>query len=345
MRTIRTKIRFVGTVVASLLVVIGLAGVPEDIGTWHVWLQDIAEVMNHEIARWIFVVIAVAGFIILYGFPRLWRNNRSEVAEPDKEQSSEIAVVSPLISLIDLMREAEKLGWRFTDDGSQHIFDFVRALSDAGSTKAIQFWGREKQRIEPMTKERALSDIDPKYWRKFKIDGISCLELSHSTGEAQGIASDNLKTTTEADGNLTQHGLYADIHLDRAQAVNWLKSQTIVPARIHMTDAAVRAYEATQGTSIAERAEKSKRSEKSGSGVEAWYAMALTKDENMKVYGRKPPSRNLVEIPRSGLEAFMFENDANELVDQFDDGNRYVDLEVLEADFLRSLEKIKREAG
>ena len=246
---------------------------------------------------------------------------------------------SPLISLTDLMREAQKQGWRFTDDGSQHIFDFVHALRDAGSTRGIQFWGRIKQRIDSNTKYKALEEIPSTYWSEFKLDGLSMLNVSPRTGEAKGIVSDNLKTTTEADGNLTQHGLYADIHLDRNQAVNWLKSQRIVPARIRMTDAAVRAYEATQDTSIAER------SEKSGSGVKVWYAMALTKDENIKLYGHKPPSRNLVEIPRSDVEAFMFENDANELVDQFDDGNRYVNLEVLEADFLRSLEKIKREAG
>jgi len=262
-------------------------------------------------------------------FFRSWRDSRSQAvaldAKPASDDTDNIAKPSPLISLIDLMREAEKQGWRFIDDGSQHIFDFVRALRDAGSTKAIQFWGREKQRIDQMTKDRTLADIDYRYWRKFKIDGISCLEISHSTGETQGIANDNLKTTTVADGNLTQHGLYADIHLDRAQAVNWLRSQTIVNQRIRMTDAAVRAYEATQLTSIAKRAEKSKRSEKSGAGIEAWYAMALTKDENMKVYGCKPPSRKFVEIPRSDVETFMFENDANELVDQFDDGTNKIE--------------------
>ena len=86
--------------------------------------------------------------------------------------------LSPLILLVELMGVAEKQGWRFTDDGSQQIFEFVHALRDAGSTKAILFWGREKQRIPKMTAQQALAEIDHKYWLKFKIDGISCLEIS-----------------------------------------------------------------------------------------------------------------------------------------------------------------------
>jgi len=240
------------------------------------------------------------------------------------------------ISLTDLMRDAENIGWCFTDDGGQHIFDFVRALRDAGSTKDIQFFGRNKQQIEAMTKEHALSDIDPKYWRKFKIDGISCLDISYSNGETQGIASDNLNTTTVADGNLTKHGLYADIHLNRVQAVSWLRSQTIIPARISMAEAVVQVYEQTQGGFAAQAAERL-----SNGDIEGWYAAAITKDGDVTLYGCRPPSRVPVEISQSDLQAFMFKDGANELVDQFDEHRKYVNLEIFTDDLTRKIEELK----
>jgi hypothetical protein len=238
-----------------------------------------------------------------------------------------------LIPLVDLMLEAEKLGWRFTDDGSQHVFEFVRRLRDAGSTNAIQFWGRDKQRIESMTKNRALSDIDSKYWRKFKVDGVSCLEVSLSSGETQRITNCNIKTTTVADGNLTQHGLYADIHLNRAQAADWLKSQTIVPARICMAEAVIDAYHQTPQSFVGTLARES-------GNIAKCYAHEITRNGDVRLYGRMPPSREIVEIPVDDVQRFMFSDDASELHDQFHEQIKYVDVEISMADLARKIEDI-----
>ncbi len=237
--------------------------------------------------------------------------------------------------LVELLKEAEQQGWRFTDNGSQHIFEFVGGLRDAGSMGVIQFSGREKQRITQMTKERALERIDPAYWQNYKIDGVTCLEVSHSTGEAQGIANDNLDTTTVADGNLTQHELFADIHLDRAQAAKWLEANPV--PMIPMAEAVVKAYEETQGTLVSGMAESGPSRD-----VEGWYAIAITKEGDVTVFGRKPPSTVLIEIPQSDLQTFVFKNGASELIDQFDGRNKYVDLQISVSDMKRSISRIRR---
>src|SRR5262249_15557294 len=106
--------------------------------------------------------------------------------------------------------------------------------------------------------------------------------------------------------------------------------------RIRLSEATVRAYEATQGSLAAAAAERL------GSGdIEGWYAAAITKDRDVIVYGKKPPSRVLIEVPQQDLQSYAFRNRANELVDQFDENRKYVDLEIGNADLERKIVAIK----
>ncbi len=150
---------------------------------------------------------------------------RNRWAEKQSAEFDNLASSSPRISLVDLLSEAEKQDWRFTDDGSQHIFDFVRTFRDAGSTEAVQFWGREKQHTDAMTRDRPLEKITADYWKSFRIDGISLLKISLTDSMTSGLATDNFQTVTVADGNQTHRRLYADIHLDRESAVRWLATE------------------------------------------------------------------------------------------------------------------------
>lgn len=146
--------------------------------------------------------------------------NESQIRDTRWRDENRIAEAPPRITLIDLLREAEIQGWRFTDYGSQHVFDLVHALRDAGSTEEVQFWGREKKIHDSVTRRQALGKIDAKYWLEFQIDGMSCLECSG--GDATGIASDNFQTKTQDDANQAKRRLYVDIQLDRTQAIKWL---------------------------------------------------------------------------------------------------------------------------
>jgi len=128
---------------------------------------------------------------------------------------------SPLISLVELLKEAKKQGWQFTTYDSQHIFDFASALRDAGFTETIQFWGRKEQRIGGMVEETPPTRIGSGYWETCWIRGLSCLKVLD--GMSSNIFADNSQTITESPNG--RNCLYKDIQLDRKQALSWLQHQ------------------------------------------------------------------------------------------------------------------------
>jgi hypothetical protein len=131
---------------------------------------------------------------------------------------------------------------------------------------------------------------------------------------------------------------FSDLHVNEAaiRSIKWAERAATPSSRIRLSEAVIRAYEQTQGTLAAATAERL-----SGNGVEGWYAAAITKDRDVSLYGRKPPSRIHVEVPQEHLQTYRFSEKANELVDQFDDKNRYVDLEIGTADLERKIVTIK----
>jgi hypothetical protein len=48
--------RIARIVVGSVLALIGLAGVPEDLKTWKEWLKPLAQILDQNIARWLLVL-------------------------------------------------------------------------------------------------------------------------------------------------------------------------------------------------------------------------------------------------------------------------------------------------
>lgn len=105
--------------------------------------------------------------------------------------------------------------------------------------------------------------------------------------------------------------------------------------RIRLSEAAIIAYEQTLLTPIAKAAEQL------GTDIEGWYAAAITKDGDVSVYGRRPPSRIHIKIPNTEVQQMFFEDSANVLQDAFDPNKQYVDLEVNEDEFLKRLQAIK----
>lgn len=186
-----------------------------------IWARLIAAVLGLCLGWWTFRMFGA------------WRGKEQHpVPIPGDVVSSEVrrnnsAPIEMRISLVELGSWAAIQGWRFTADGSQHIFDFVRTLRDAGSTESVQFWGREKKNSDSMTRDQALEKISAEYWKLFKIDGISLLRISPASGNADGLISDNFHTTTVSDGNLRQRRLYADIYLDRERSKSWLETEGV----------------------------------------------------------------------------------------------------------------------
>ena len=106
--------------------------------------------------------------------------------------------------------------------------------------------------------------------------------------------------------------------------------------RIRLADAVMHAYNKTQGTEVAAKAESRK-------DLEGFYAAEITKDGDVPVYGRRPSSEVFIALSDDEVQERMFEAGANELVNQFfDETDRYVDLEISRADAKRKIKELKK---
>jgi hypothetical protein len=67
-------------ILAIALLIIGLAGIPDDVNTWLKWIDGGLKMLNHDIARWIFVIsgfmFAIAFLVPAGHWRRQWRNAR-----------------------------------------------------------------------------------------------------------------------------------------------------------------------------------------------------------------------------------------------------------------------------
>jgi len=74
----------VGRVLGFLLIVVGLGGVPSAIRQWHMWLNWIGDHMDHDIARWTFVISGGIIIITIWAIPFLverWKSRKGVPSE------------------------------------------------------------------------------------------------------------------------------------------------------------------------------------------------------------------------------------------------------------------------
>ena len=64
-------IRLALFVISAFLTIVGLAGLPDDITKWSVWLSHLATYVNHDVIRTTLVVIGVIGGSAVIGWPKL----------------------------------------------------------------------------------------------------------------------------------------------------------------------------------------------------------------------------------------------------------------------------------
>lgn len=63
--------RIIYGLIGGLLTFIGIAGAPDDIETWKNWIADGLEIMDHDVARWVFVIVGVGSIAIAVFAPKL----------------------------------------------------------------------------------------------------------------------------------------------------------------------------------------------------------------------------------------------------------------------------------
>jgi hypothetical protein len=191
---------------------IGTASVsPEDaasnIAKW------VDKVGIHDLSSWlpaaaanrqvVYVGIAAAFFyaFVVWGIPALKRH-RSEK-----------------MPILEFMQLAARRGWRILGEQNLEAVDLMDGLREAGSEGTIRFWGRLDKNGNRFLIENQIRVLIPvKHWRDYEFDWISVLS-----------AKDNLETRTYTlrNPNRQYQNGHADIYLDRAAAIRWLKYEAI----------------------------------------------------------------------------------------------------------------------
>lgn len=150
------------------------------------------------------------------------KTSRAQVERlwPTESHSTSLEWTDFRMALVDLAKEATNYGWSFSAD-ELHVIDFRDGLRQAGVDGTIRMWGRKQHQFEELTRQEPLQEIDKQYWRGQNwIDPISWTRMDSQKGTFAGFAQDNFQTRTVT---LTDTERYADIHVDRAQALLWLR--------------------------------------------------------------------------------------------------------------------------
>jgi len=149
------------------------------------------------------LLIVVSLFLWGHLFIKWLRRKRG----PRNEGSVAASGPQPM-PMLDFMRLAQQRGWRVTGQHNLEAVDLMDGLRQAGSDGAIRFWGRRKE-------DRVVSEIPRDHWREYEFDWTSV------TSATQNVAT---RTYTLRRPDARYEGGYADIHLDRATAPNWLET-------------------------------------------------------------------------------------------------------------------------
>jgi hypothetical protein len=117
------------------------------------------------------------------------------------------------IPCTELLGIATAEDWDFTSHDSLHLLDLQDAMRQGGSDDAIRIWGRSKKwTSDELMRKELLEKIEPAHWREFFVH-------LHAA-----IQNDNFNTYswTPDQKDFGRRG-YVDIHVDRSQAVSWLR--------------------------------------------------------------------------------------------------------------------------
>lgn len=139
---------------------------------------------------------------------------------PKESHDSSLEWTDFRMTLVDLAKEAKNYGWEFATHELE-IIDFRDGLRQAGVDGTIRIWGRMQHQFDELSRQEPLQEIEKGYWRRQNwIDPASWMRVDTRKGTFAGIVDDNFLTRTVT---VTDSERYVDIHVDRAQALLWLR--------------------------------------------------------------------------------------------------------------------------
>lgn len=282
--------------------------------------------------------VAIISSLVLAGIEvwirpiaRFWG---SAFGSADKLQSQTKVNATPdRMPLVDFFAAAEKCGWRFREPPPSLIIKFVSILRQAGVDEVIQFWGRPaKQHIfNELIRAEPLQKIDSRHWLEYHIEWLPVVRMRPRTTEIESLddSLDNFETLT----NKPMDGKgFHDIHVEKGAALSWLTlNSPPTDIAISLRDAAIQAYDICKGSSAAMMAETDAKGDPNR--VLDWFATALVnRDDGIDVFGMKPPSQYVERIPRDQLTSHFFDEGAQKLRPNANNGIAFENLLVINQD-------------
>jgi len=154
--------------------------------------------------------VALLGILVVAGFEFLYRNRRMPPVQTPTQ--------SARMPLIELCAEAQRLGLNLANT---ELLEFTKGLRQAGLDGDVKLSGRPMHSagFETLTQGEPLHSIPHEHWKEFQINALSLLEGDTRNGQ---LATDNIHTRTYVMG-ANEPGGYADIQVDRGQALHWLR--------------------------------------------------------------------------------------------------------------------------
>jgi len=101
---------------------------------------------------------------------------------------------------------------------------------------------------------------------------------------------------------------------------------------VPLPEAARRVYEKTIDTLIGEMAANGNSPQE----ILNWYGVWIGEMRGVPIYGKRPPSQLLQEIPFSEIKRLQFKNGASELWETYSSGAKYTDLSLKRRDFRKN---------
>lgn len=166
-------LKFVGHIIVVVLELIGIGGIPDDLGSWQKWLGKIEPYIDDP---WVRIAIILLGLIIL-GCLWLPRRNINYAVITMSNQRVNVR------QAINFMAYETRWGWQtwLKLRGDKLGITEMIALSrfrDASRQNIFTVRGRRKDRQEH-------EDIDPDMWNRIKIKDISVLDATNNPGETE----------------------------------------------------------------------------------------------------------------------------------------------------------------
>lgn len=180
-------VRKSSAVLLSVLFVIGLAGVPEDISTWGIWLKKVLSIPDYLSGMIMGAVVTVLAYKISPFLVGLFRG-----IEP-----------RPDISLSEIMQRA-------LTECESHTFDvsaFENVLWNALASNQVTAWGREEVLprfgyADDATLWPEEEKIPTEYWKSYKVD-LNTAGLFESDSEST-YGNEGKKTYSKLRFNVKQ---------------------------------------------------------------------------------------------------------------------------------------------